>query len=183
MNRNVKIAGLIIIALVVIIYFAYAFLRVSTKKHSPLEVAEFREGGLEIDVTYYRPYKKDRLIFGEEADGALQPFGVYWRLGANEATTIKINEDITFAGQPLAKGFYSIYAIPGKETWTVAVNSVTGQWGYAEPNYDKDVLRVEVPVTYNNDPVEQFTISFATDSTGVNMVLKWDTALVRVPIN
>ena len=75
MNRNTKIAGLITIALIVLVYFAFTFLRASTKKHSPLEVAELQEGGLEIAVTYCRPYKKDRMIFGEEEDGALQPYG------------------------------------------------------------------------------------------------------------
>lgn len=183
MNRNTKIAGLITIALIVLVYFAFTFLRASTKKHSPLEVAELQEGGLEIAVTYCRPYKKDRMIFGEEEDGALQPYGVYWRLGANEATTIEINEDISFGNKQLAKGLYSIYAIPAEETWTVAINSATGQWGYSEPNYNKDVLRVEVPVIYSNEPVEQLTITFETDSTGTAMVLQWDTALARVPIN
>lgn len=183
MNKTVRISALIIIVLSVIGYGAYNYLRSSTKKHSPLDVAELREGSLEVDVTYCRPYKKDRLIFGDASEEALQPNGEYWRLGANEATIIALNRDIMFGGKPLKKGNYSMYAIPGEDVWIVAVNSATGQWGYSEPNYDEDVLRVEVPVNYTDEPVEQLTISFEPGSSGMNMVIRWDTSIAKVSID
>ena len=183
MNKTVRISALIIIVLSVIGYGAYLYIMSSTKKHSPLDVAELRDSGLEIDVTYCQPYKKGRLIFGDASEEALQPFGEYWRLGANDATLIKLNKDIQFGGKPLTKGIYSMYAFPGEDIWIVAVNSATGQWGLPAPDPDEDVLRVEVPVNYTGEVVEQLTISFEPDSSGMNMVIRWDTSVAKVSID
>ena len=65
------------------IYFAYNILN----PKSPLETVSTDDSN--ISITYSRPYKNDRLIFGEENDGALVPFGVYWRTGANKHTFIE----------------------------------------------------------------------------------------------
>ena len=183
MNKAVKISVISIIVLMIVGFAGWEVLKSSTRKHSPLDVAELRSGDLEIDVTYCQPYKKGRLIFGEAAEGALQPYGNYWRLGANEATTFKVNRDVLFANKPLKKGEYTMYAIPGEDMWVIAVNAATGQWGAWEPNYDEDVLRVEVPVEYTNDIVEQLTIGFEPNAGTMYMVIKWDTAVARVPID
>ncbi|MEJ0056894.1 MAG: DUF2911 domain-containing protein [Bacteroidota bacterium] len=62
----------------------YGVLVVSKK--SPIKTETYSDQGLDIKVVYCQPYKKGRVIFGEERDGALQPYGKYWRLGANAAT-------------------------------------------------------------------------------------------------
>lgn len=179
MNRIAKITGIVIVVLTVVAYLLYTYLKTETKKHSPLEVVEYTDGDLRMEVAYCRPYKKGRLIFGSESEEALQPWGEYWRLGANEATTIKVNSDLKLEGHALKSGYYSIYAFPGEETWEIGINNDTGQWGYAEPNYDNEVLRFEVPVNYLSAPVEQFTITFEGD----NMVLRWDTSEVKISIS
>ena len=162
---------------------AVAFLRMQTKKHSPMDTVTFDKGGLELKTVYYRPYKKGRIIFGDAEDGALQPFGVYWRLGANDATTIEINKDVTFAGQSLKAGKYAVYAYPGKSNWQINVNSKANLWGAAEPDHDTDVLTVTVAVNYSDEVLEQFKITFEATSEGAEMVLRWDTSVVRIPIN
>ena len=178
MNRIVKITGIVVISLSVIGYFLFTYLMEETKKHSPLEVIEYSDGNTLVEVSYCRPFKKGRLIFGEEADGALQPWGNYWRLGANEATTLKTNQDIKLAGHELKAGIYSFYAFPGKDSWEFGLNNDTGQWGYAEPNYSNDVLRFKVPVEYLSSPVEQFTMMFEEGQ----LVLRWDTSEVKIDI-
>ena len=148
-----------------------------------MDTITFNRNGLTIKTVYYRPYKKGRVIFGKVEDGALQPFGVYWRLGANDATTIEVNKDVRFAGEPLKAGKYSVYAIPGENNWQIGVNSKANRWGVAEPDHENDVLMVVVPVTYSDEVVEQFKINFVATEKGADMVLKWDTSVVRIPIN
>jgi len=182
MTKKWKVVLLLFFTVLVILVTTVAFLKMQTKRHSPMETITFDEGGLNLKTVYYKPYKKGRLIFGEEADGALQPFGVYWRLGANDATTIEINKDVSFAGQALKAGKYAVYAYPGKNNWQINVNSKSNLWGAAEPDHDTDVLTVAVPVSYANAVVEQFKITFEATAEGAEMVLRWDTSLVKIPI-
>jgi hypothetical protein len=182
MTKKWKVVLLLFFSVLVILVTTVAFLKLQTKRHSPIDTITFDEGGLNLKTVYYRPYKKGRLIFGEEADGALQPFGVYWRLGANDATTIEINKDVSFAGQPLKAGKYAVYAYPGKNNWQINVNSKSNLWGAAEPDHDTDVLTVTVPVSYSDEVVEQFKISFEATTEGAEMVLRWDTSVVKIPI-
>jgi hypothetical protein len=150
---------------------------------SPPTTKAFSENGLDINVAFGQPSKRGRLIFGEEKDGALQPYGKYWRLGANAATEITFNKDINFAGKAVKAGSYRMYAVPGANSFQVSLNSELGVFlGVMEPDYTKDVLKVDVPVIQSSTETEQFTINFASDSTGVNMDFVWDKIIVRVPI-
>jgi hypothetical protein len=151
---------------------------------SPPTSAAFEGNGLQVKVSYSQPSKRGRLIFGEEAAGALQPFGKYWRLGANAATEITFNKDITFAGQPVSAGSYRMYAVPGAESFKITLNSEIGVTFFAafEPDHSLDILTVDIPVEQLLSEAEMFTISFEPDSAGVNMNMAWDKTLLHVPI-
>ncbi|MFZ1809002.1 MAG: DUF2911 domain-containing protein [Cyclobacteriaceae bacterium] len=149
---------------------------------SPLATAEGSYEDLNMKVDYSRPYKKGRVIFGEESEGALQPFGEYWRLGANASTEITFNKDVNFGGKPVAAGSYRMYAVPGANAWEVSLNSELGTFGFFEPDSELDVAKVQAPAQNDQPEVEQLTISFASDSTGAKMNLAWDKTLVVVPI-
>ena len=161
-------------------YFVYGIL--TTRSHSPSETTTISHQGLDVKVIYGRPYKKERLIFGPEQDNALVPYEKYWRLGANEATEITFSKDITFADKPVKAGTYRMYAVPSSNSWQVTLNSELGKFGYFEPNYALDVVKVDVPVVSAPQELEQFTITFDPDSSGVNMNMAWDKTLVSVPI-
>ncbi len=169
--------GVILLAFVAFIVYSNLFPK------SPKKTTEFSDRGLDIKVSYSQPYKKGRLIFGEEKDGALQPYGKYWRLGANAATEITFSKDVNFAGKAVKAGSYRMYAVPGASTFQVSLNSELGVFlGVQEPDYTLDVVKVDVPVITTNNEVEQFVINFASDSVGVNMDFVWDKIQVRVPI-
>jgi hypothetical protein len=172
------VIGIILVG--IIGFFAYAFL--TTKSHSPAETKQISHAGLDVKVVYCRPYKKGRLIFGEEKDDALVPYGKYWRLGANDATEITFSKDVTFGDKNVQAGSYRMYAVPGADKWQVALNSELGKWGYNEPDYALDVVKVDVPVAAAPQESEQFTITLEPDSAGVNMNFVWDKTLVTVPI-
>ncbi|HHL52526.1 MAG TPA: DUF2911 domain-containing protein [Flammeovirgaceae bacterium] len=182
MKQKHRTLLLVFFVAIILFIITVVILRINTKRYSPADVASISADGLEITINYCRPYKKGRLIFGPQEEGALQPFGQYWRLGANEATTLQINRDVLLAGKRLQKGLYSIYAVPGPDTWLIGVNSEAKRWGYAEPDYEKDVLRVTVPVTYGEPLTEQFTIGLQPTDKGALMLLDWDLAHVSVPI-
>jgi len=166
---------------VIVIVAGLGYIALTTKSHSPAETKTFTYNGADMKVVYCRPFKKGRVIFGDDKDGALQPYGMYWRLGANEATEITFSKNINFAGQPVNAGTYYMYAVPGPTNWQVVLNSELGRWGAREADHDLDVLKVEVPVEVAPE-TEQFTITFDSDSTAAKMNLAWDKALVRVPI-
>ncbi|MEQ8302993.1 MAG: DUF2911 domain-containing protein [Cyclobacteriaceae bacterium] len=149
---------------------------------SPPDTAEGNFGDLQIKVEYSRPYKKGRLIFGEESAGALQPYGQYWRLGANAATQITFSKDVQFAGESVPAGTYRMYAVPGANEWEVSLNSeIDVFFGVAEPNYDLDVVKVNVP-SQSAPETEQFTISFEGGDGGAIMNFVWDQTKVSIPI-
>ena len=171
--------GLGVVFIGIVGFFVYANLF----PKSPPTTASFSHQGLDIKVTYSQPSKRGRLIFGEEKDGALQPYGKYWRLGANAATEITFSKDITFSGKPVRAGSYRMYALPGADSFQISLNTELGVFfGVTEPDYSKDVVKVDVPVLVAPVETEKFTINFASDSSGVNMDFVWDKTLVRVPI-
>ncbi len=71
-----------------------------------------------------RPQKNNRSIFGD-----LVPYDMIWRMGANEATEIEFFRDVKIDGKKLAKGRYTMYAIPSTDKWTIVLNKETDTWG------------------------------------------------------
>src|SRR5258708_20325637 len=174
------IIGISILVVALVAFAGHVVLVVNKK--SPAKETTFSNSGLDVKVTYCQPYKKGRLIFGDEKDKALQPYGKYWRLGANAATEITFNKNVNFAGKAVNAGTYRMYAVPGAATWQVSLNSSLGNWGYSEPDYSLDVLKVDVPAASAPEETEQFVINFSSDSTQANMDFVWDKTRVRVPI-
>jgi hypothetical protein len=108
-----------------------------------------------IDVTYGRPIARGRVLFGQ-----LVPWNEVWHPGADKATRVKIDHDITIESKPLKAGDYSIWLIArdGKP-WTVIFNSTADAWHRPYPGEATDVLRVDVsPETFSH--VEALTIDF-----------------------
>jgi len=90
-------------------------------------------------VDYHRPSVKGRAIWG-----GLVPFGQVWRAGANEATLLTLSDPVKISGHAVPAGSYALFAIPGKEQWTLVLNSQGKQWGAYNYKADQDVLRLEV---------------------------------------
>ncbi|WP_370087759.1 DUF2911 domain-containing protein [Ekhidna sp.] len=173
--------GLLALIVIFVLYVLYVIF--IAEPVSPPDSVSYNADGLEITVDYSRPFKKDRLIFGEKEDGALQPYGVYWRLGANNATEIEFSDDVIFGGEPVDAGRYRMYAVPGPDVFEISLNSELDVFfAVAEPDYELDVAKIQAQVTYKDQITEQLTISFSSDSTAVWMNIDWDNYLVAVPI-
>jgi hypothetical protein len=128
----------------------------------------------DITITYGRPYKKGREIFGH-----LIPYGKTYRCGADEPTIVTFHKDVTFGGKPVKAGKYSFFAVPEKDKWTVILNSNTTMWGTDHDKHaNQDVLKVDVPVMNLSKPVEQLTMAVKNGK----ISLAWDTVEVEVPV-
>ncbi|MBV8253500.1 MAG: DUF2911 domain-containing protein [Chitinophaga sp.] len=141
------------------------------ERKSPHVTAE----GKDIKVVYGQPSKKGREIFGK-----LEPFGKVWRTGADEATEITFDKDVTFGGKAVKKGTYTLFSIPDTKTWTVILNAKLGQWGAYDYDKVKDqnVVEVKVPREALKTPVEKLTFTLP----GNAVVFEWDDTKVSVPV-
>ena len=128
-------------------------------------------------IIYSRPQKDNRVVFGQ-----LVEYGKVWRLGANEATEIEFFKDVTIAGKKVAKGRYTMYAIPTETKWTIILNKDMDTWGALVYDEKKDVLRTEVPVQPLNAVVDVFSMSFNKKDKGMDLFIAWDNASVSLPI-
>lgn len=183
MSRKIKwgLVGLLIfLGVALAVYFV---VKVQTKAYSPEDTVTYVQGNLELEVFYNRPYKKDRVIFG-----GLVPYGEVWRTGANEATTFSTNSDILIDGSLLPAGKYTLWTIPGPDSWKVIFNSEMYPWGittkgepYRDPAFD--VLTLELPVNTSYNSTEQFSIFFEEANNFILMMLAWDRTVISIPIS
>ena len=164
-----------------------------SRRPSPMSVARTTVDDTYMKVVYSRPYKRGRdNIFGTEESEALVPYGKIWRTGANEATEITITGDVMVGDQKLAAGTYSIFTIPGPESWSVHFNSALGLSGtgiFADGKFTpvdipaSDVLVAKAAVGTLEEEVDQFTIVWKSTDGGADMCLQWITTEVCVPFS
>jgi len=126
-----------------------------------------------VTITYGRPYKKGRDIFG-----GLVEYGKVWRTGADEATKITFNKDVVFGDKPVKAGTYALFTIPGKDSWTVILNKQADQWGAFNYDETQDLVRVTATPDHAKKTMEQFTISTKKHK----LSMKWDQTSVSVPM-
>jgi len=120
-----------------------------------------------ISVTYGRPVARGRALFG-----ALVPWDSVWHPGADSATLLKFNHDITVEGKPLRAGEYSLWLIPREHApWTVIFSRAAHVFHKPYPGERFDVLRVDVTPEQASQ-IESFAIYFP-------MVLR-DEAIMRL---
>ena len=96
-------------------------------------------GVCNVALTYGRPAARGRKIIG-----GLVPYDKVWRAGANEATVLSFDHDMSFGGKTISKGMYGLFMIPKKDKWTIILNRVYNQWGAYNYDSNHDVLRIEV---------------------------------------
>jgi tetratricopeptide (TPR) repeat protein len=92
---------------------------------------------------------------------------------------------VRIAGSEVAAGRYALFAIPGKERWTIVLNAVGEQWGAYNHDPQKDVLRFDVRpqavplreyLTWTIDPTgaESVEVSLAWEKLRVAFALEID---------
>lgn len=145
---------------------------------SPLGTVIQRVGFADVTITYSRPSAKGRVIFGD-----LVPFDKLWRTGANAATKISFTKDLKIEGTLVKAGEYSLFTIPGKEKWTIILNSDT-KASTGSYSQEKDVLRITVAAVPLPANVESLTFNFVdVGNTGeATIELAWEKTAVRFKV-
>ncbi len=124
----------------------------------------------QITLTYSRPDVRGRKIFG-----AMEPYGVVWRTGANAATYIKFTDDVTIEGNKVPAGEYALFSIPDQNEWTIILNKTAKQWGAYTYKEADDLLRFKVKTGHLTNPMETLTMQFNNvDKTQCDLELKWE---------
>jgi hypothetical protein len=167
-----------VVAVVVALTTLPASAQIQLPAASPSAKVTQDVGLTQISVDYSSPAVKGRKLWGE-----LVPFDQVWRTGANMATKISFNRDVTFGGKPVPAGTYSIVTIPTQKEWTVVLNKELGLFGGGK-NYDQkdDVVRVSAtPTEIPNRERLTFLFSNTTDDQ-TSLDLEWGTTRVSVPV-
>lgn len=142
------------------------------QKPSPPMSTSMTAAGKTVSIKYSAPSMRGRKIFG-----GLVPHGQVWRAGANEATALHTDADLTIGTLNVPKGDYTLYVLPEEKSWTLIVNKQTGQWGTVY-NQANDLGRVKMTVSAAAAPVEQYKMTLA----GGKLTLEWESTVATVPV-
>jgi len=135
-------------------------------------------GITDVTVRYHRPAVNKRKIW----DGQV-PFGVLWRAGANENTTISFSTAVKVEGKDVPGGTYALYMLPAAGPWTVVLSRFSADWGTYNYDPSEDVLRVAV--TPRPMPDSQERLSYAFEELGkdaATLVLRWEKLSIPIRI-
>ncbi|HEV2146687.1 MAG TPA: DUF2911 domain-containing protein [Longimicrobiaceae bacterium] len=143
---------------------------------SPRDSVTARVGDATVAVSYSRPSMRGRRVFG-----GMVPWGEVWRTGANQATHLRTDRDLTIGGARVPAGSYTLWTIPGEREWTLVINRQTGQWG-TEYDPAQDLVRVPMQTERVAAPVEQFTIAVEPRGGQSVLALTWENTRAWVPV-
>jgi len=155
------------------------------------------EGGQWIDISYGRPLRRGRDLFGSGPEyGKATLIGApIWRAGADVSTRLKTEVPLVINGKTIAPGEYSLFVDLKENAWTFVVSSWAAQakydpndkaalWGAYNYTPDKDVVRAPMKLEKLAHSHEQLTWEFL-DMTGASgaLAISWDTTLATVPFS
>ena len=164
------------VAAVAVVGWRMPSVRGQYNRLSPHETSSAVIDGAHIDITYGRPSMRGRKIFG-----SLVPYGIVWMPGADLATVLRTSAPLQFNNFKLPAGSYSLYTRPGEQTWTLIINSTTGQFHTQYPA-DRDLVKLPMTIEKLKTPVEKLTITAVPrQAGGGSLQLEWETTRVSVP--
>ncbi|MAZ73866.1 MAG: asparagine synthetase B [Flavobacteriaceae bacterium] len=147
---------------------------------SPMDMAAYpashQESNKLVKIAYSRPQLKGRPL------EKLTPQGKVWRTGANEAAEITLYQPMKIGDKVVNAGTYSLFTIPGDDSWTIILSSDTNVWGAYSYDEANDVVRTTAKVTKADEALEAFSIAFEEAKGGAHMHLGWGTTRVAVPL-
>jgi Protein of unknown function (DUF2911) len=144
---------------------------------SPVDTFRTTFSNTDFQITYNRPYKRGRVIFGN-----IVPWNMVWRLGANFATHFATSKELRFGDFILPAGRYTIWMIPkqGKDISELVINKGVNIFG---TQYDKakDVIRLPMQTTWQTNLIEQLSIEVKETNEGGEIIIQWDDLQAKLP--
>ena len=139
--------------------------------------------GTKIIVEYSRPRARGRtVLFGTR----VVQWNEVWTPGANFATTLSVNKDVTLSGAKVPKGQYSVWmVVREKGDWTMVLDPRVRLFHMAHPDSTAAQIRFPIKVEQSTPAVDALTWSFPdVRSGGATMHMQWGTyrAIVDVGV-
>ena len=151
---------------------------------SPPETATATVAGKTIAIKYSSPRVNGRegKIFTKDGLISHDPHYPVWRGGANAATTLTTDGDLTIGDLKVPAGTYTLFVdISDPDNWTLIVSKKTGEWGLAyDPTADlgRVKMRMHKPDAMVEDLV--YTITDRGGNRG-RIALAWEDHEASVP--
>jgi hypothetical protein len=163
-------------------------------KYVPGPEVPIYQGGKWIEITYGRPLKRGRDLWGAGANygKTLNDGAPVWRAGANVSTRLKTEAPLLIGGKAVPAGEYSLFIDLKPNNWTLIVSrwaaatqfpgDQNALWGAYDYTPAKDVVRTPMKIETLAYTVEQLTWGFADMSdAGGRMAMTWDKTMASVP--
>jgi hypothetical protein len=142
-------------------------------------------GGKAITITYSSPRVKGREghIFTKDGLISHDPHYPVWRAGANAATTLMTNADLTIGDLEVPAGKYTLFVdISDPDNWVLILNKQTGEWGL---KYDgsQDLGKTKMTMSKPANLVEDLKYTLTDNGGGKGtLTLAWENVSASVPI-
>jgi Protein of unknown function (DUF2911) len=152
---------------------------------SPPETATATVGRQSISIKYSSPGVKGRdgQLFGKDGRISHDPHYPVWRAGANSATTLHTDADLTIGTLSVPKGDYTLFVdISDPDHWVLIVNKKTGEWGLA---YDGTQDLGKTPMTMSKPASMVENLKWTINDLGGGkggITLAWEDHSASVPI-
>ena len=135
-------------------------------------------GITDVTVRSHRPAVNKRRIW----DGQV-PFGVLWRAGANENTTISFSTPVKVEGKEVPAGTYALYMVPAAGPWTVVLSRFGADWGTYNYDPSEDALRATVTPKPAPESQERLSYTFEDlDKDSATLALRWEKLSIPIRI-
>jgi hypothetical protein len=152
---------------------------------SPPAQATATIGGKTITINYSSPGVKGRegKLFGKDGRISHDPHYPVWRAGANSATALHTDADLTIGTLSVPKGDYTLFVdISDPDNWTLIVNKQTGEWGL---RYDASQDLGKTPMTMSKPPAMVENLKWTITDKGMGkgeITLAWEDHSASVPV-
>lgn len=115
-------------------------------------------GPSRIAITYGQPHARGRKV-----EAGLIPLDTVWRFGANTATTLHTDVDVTIGTLTVPRGDYALFLLYGKSGWQLIVNTASASWG-SEYDAKRDVGRTALTSRTRAEPEESLSVYLVPES-------------------
>jgi len=140
---------------------AQAAWRAAPSTRATVEVSLSPAGALAGDTTapklirldHGQPHLRGRTLHRD----SLVPYDAAWRLGANDATTLRTDVNLTLGNAQLAAGSFVLEALPTRTGWQLLVQRITGTDAEGEPVL-AEAVRVPLRRRDLHEPLESLSM-------------------------
>jgi hypothetical protein len=132
---------------------------------NPRGEAKAAFGGKTVSIDYGRPSLKGRDMLGQAQVGQA------WRMGADAATTLKTDAELSFGAARVPKGEYVLTATKtAADKWQLNVLAKDDRAKVADAELSSDKAAASV---------EQFTVELSGQGSKGELTLRWGTTVLK----